>query len=913
MPKGPVWREEVRERLKGLNLSPAREAEIVEELAQHLEENYRRLLAGGTTADEAYAMVIEEFCDGSFSAAPAVLSEHLQRVEQAAGPDPALLGDAHRSNFFGGLWQDLRYALRMFKRNPGFTALAVLSLALGIGGTAAIFSVVSAVLIRPLPYRDSNRLVAAANDGYYPPGGLVALQQESRTMELAGVNRAGDLNLTGQRDPWRLTGSSVSANFFTVLGVGAQMGRTFQAGDDQAGRDNLVILSHALWQNQFAGDPLAVGRVIALGGVDRRVIGVMPRTFAFPDAATQFWIPLHLDPRDPAGYWAFGFMPVFGRLRDGVTLEQARTEIQSLTHQMVGKFPYAMPKDWNVAITVRPLQEMMVAGVRDKLLVLQWAIALVLLIACVNVAGLLLARAAARQKEIAIRSALGAARGRITRQLLTESVTLAVAGGTLGIGLAVAAFSLLKNILTAGASDLSNINLGWQVVLFATTLSVLSGLAFGLAPALSASRHDLAATIKAGGQRSAGSARTRVRSVLIASEVALAVVLAVGAGLLIKSLWRLVQVNPGFRPEQIVTLRISPDPALCRQRAACIAFFDELLRRTREIPGVHDAAAANTVPLAGNIPSIPVAVEGHPQIPGVTLDPMFWFGAVSTQYFRLMQIPMVAGRAFSDADGEAAPRVVIVSAATARRYWPAENPIGKHLRPVFESRWRTVIGVAADVRQYDLANHSPDYIRGAMYMPYGQSVGNDRQLPATMTLLVRAESDRVASDTAALAGQVRDVAKGLNPNVPVSEIRTMSSMVDASTQQPRSMAWLFVTFAAAAILLAAIGTYGVVSYSTTQRTFEIGVRLALGASRRAVFGMVLGQGLRLVIAGLAVGVAMSLVLARMLAAFLYATASSDPVTFAVVSAVLLAVALLAGYLPARRAAHIDPLAALRVD
>jgi putative ABC transport system permease protein len=509
---------------------------------------------------------------------------------------------------------------------------------------------------------------------------------------------------------------------------------------------------------------------------------------------------------------------------------------------------------------------------------------------------------------MAVRAALGASRGRIARQLLTESVTLALAGGALGIALALSAFSLLKLALPADTAGLSNAHMGWEAMLFASLLSLLTGLAFGLAPALSASRHDLAGTIKMGGQRAAGTARARMRSALIMGEVAVAVVLAVGAGLLIKSLWMLARVNPGFEPEHILTLRVSPNQSVCRDRAACIALFHELVRRTAEIPGVHGVAAANTIPMAADVPSIPVAVEGHPYVPGHTMWPMFWAGAVTPLYFHLMQIPILAGRGFADSDGEKSAPVVIVSAAMARRYWLGQNPIGKHIRPVFEANWRTVIGVAGDVRQYDLANHSPDYIRGAMYMPYPQSVTNERQLPAAMTLIVR-----TGGDPTALPGRIRGLVRDLNPDVPVSEIRTLESLVDASTQQSRSMTWLFITFAGAALLLAAIGTYGVVSYSTAQRTFEIGMRAALGASRRNIFGLVLGQSLRLAITGLIVGIIASVILTRMLAAFLYGTAATDPMTFLAVCGVLVTVALVAGYVPARRAASIDPSTALRVE
>ncbi|MGH9627158.1 MAG: ABC transporter permease, partial [Bryobacteraceae bacterium] len=628
----------------------------------------------------------------------------------------------------------------------------------------------------------------------------------------------------------------------------------------------------------------------------------------FPDAATKFWIPMRVDPRDPISLWSRVFAPVIARLRPGATLEQAQEEIRALSREMIALYPYKMGQDFNAQATVVPLQEFLVTDIRRRLIVLQGAIGLVLLIACANVANLLLARASSRQKEMALRIAVGAARGRIIRQLLTESVLLSLAGGICGIGLASWSGTVLKLILPAGKADWPVVSIGWQVLLFAAGLSVLTGFAFGLAPALMASRNDLAGLIKTGGQRSAGTAKAWVRSALIVAEISLAVVLSVGAGLLIRSLWSLSQVNPGFQSQQVFTFRVSPNRSLCRQRDACVALYNELLRRTQSIPGVYEVTAANALPLSARMPALPVTVEDHPFNPAERVAPLFWTGAVTPDYFRLMRIPILAGRGFSESDSQNAAPVIVVSASTAQRYWPRQSAIGKHVRIASEPAFRTVVGVAADVRQFDLTGRTPNHIQGALYMPYAQSVEKDEQPPEAMTLIVRA-----GGETSEVTSRIRELVRKLDPNVPVSEIRTMASLVDDSAQQPRSMAWLFAGFAGVALFLAAIGAYGVVSWSTAQRTFEIGVRVALGAPKQSVFRLVLGQSLRLVACGLVVGVAASFALARMLTAFLYNTASSDAFTFAGVSGIMVFVALLAGYIPARRAASVDPLTALRVE
>jgi predicted permease len=802
------------------------------------------------------------------------------------------------------LAQDVRFAVRVLWKSPGFTAVAVLSLALGIGGNAAMFSLVNAVLLRPLPYPAAERLVRLT--GFYPKGAVVALQEQSRTLEIAGVGSDQEWNLTGQGEAGRVVGSTVSANLFSVLGRGVALGRTFEAGDDQPGRDRVLVLGHALWQSRFGGDPATVGRTITVEGVSREVVGVMPADFHFPSGSTQLWVPLRLDPANPEDYWGFGWMPLVARLRPETSLPQAESELRAMIARVATLFPWPSP-NWNTDASAVPLQDDLVRDVRRKLLLLQSAVGIVLLIACANVASLLLSRAATRRKEMALRVALGASRGRILRQLLTESVALSLLGGGLGIALALAVLSGLQALLPTEAHSLSVVGIDGRVLAFVTVLSVLCGLLFGLAPAASASRVDLATAMKAGG-RATSPAGVRLRGSFITAEVALAVVLAVGAGLLIRTLWGLTQADPGFRPEQTLTVRVSPNPANCPAPSSCVALYDELLRRVGEIGGVRDVAAVNALPLSGGQPLLPVEIDGHPLVASEAVAPLLWAGAVTPTYFQVMRIPLLQGRGFEPADGEHTTPVVVVSAATARRHWPGENPIGKRIRVVWDNDWRTVVGVVGDVRQYELSGRAPVEIVGAMYMPYPQSVALNRQIPRAMALFVRS-----STDSAELADRIRTLVASVNPDVPVSEVRSMDAVLSSAATEPRSMMWLFASFAGCALLLAAIGTYGVVSYSTEQRTYEIGVRVAIGATRGDILGLVMGQSLRLVLAGLAIGIAAALVLSRALSTFLYGVSARDPLTFAVVVALLVLTALVAGYVPGRRAAATNPVRALRAD
>jgi putative ABC transport system permease protein len=866
-----------------------RKKELNEEIASHLQMAARDREARGESPAQAGAAAQRELGNA------AVIQE--------------VTHDQWAWTWLEDLLQDLRYAARTLRKNPGFTAIAALTLALGIGANTAIFSLVNGVLLRPLPYAQPERLVGTTQ--YYPKGPLVVMRQQSHTMELVGVSDNKEFNLTGSGDPVRLIGNSVSADFFSMLGAQPAMGRTFHDGEDQPDKDRVVILSRALWEQRFNSDPNIVGKWITLEGEGREIVGVMPAEFRFPSPKTELWVPLHLDSRNTGDYWGDSYMALIGRLRPSATLEQARTELKTMRPLVLAAYAWRMPNNAFVGVSIVSLEEAIVGDARGKLLILLGAVSLLLLIACANVANLLLARATTREKEVAVRVALGASRWRILRQLITESVLLSVLGGALGLGVAVGGLSILKAALPPNTPRLADVALDGQVLGFTALLAIFTGVIFGLVPALGASKVDITGTLKSGGQRSATGGNHRASKLLVVGEVAVSMILVIAAGLLVKSLWILSGTSPGFRSERVVTARITPNESFCEVSGRCLAFYNELLDRTRAIPGVRGVAAVNGLPLGGGAEIIPSEVEDHPT-PTSVRPPMLWEKIVTSDYLQIMQIPLLRGRAFTDADSaEQAQAVVLVSKTTAERYWPGKDAVGEHLRPAWEKEWRTVVGVVGDVREFNIRTDSASWIDGVMYAPYGphaiRGSGADAP-PAEMTLVIATAGDQVQ-----IAGELKNTVASLNHDVPVSQISPLKNWVGEAMAEPRSTSALFAVFAALALLLGAVGIYGVISYSVAQRIREIGIRMALGARRQEVLLLVVGQGAKLALAGVAIGIAGGLMLTRLMSGLLYGVHASDPLTYAAVAVLLMFVALAACFIPARRAMQVDPMVALRYE
>ena len=803
------------------------------------------------------------------------------------------------------LRQDLLYALRRLVKAPAFTVVAVVTLALGIGANTAIFSVVNGVLLKPLPYPESERLVGV----YHTANGRRAVMsgpnftdvaRTATSFENAAAISTGRMILTGQGEPIRIPVANVSASLFNVLRVRPILGRTFNADENTPGRTSIVVLSYGLWQQRFGGDPDVVGRRIQLDGVSREVVGVMPQGFSYP-ADRQAWLPVEYDQNFVTRQRGAWYLDVVARLKPGVTTEQSATEVETIGRNLAREYPDA---DAEIGMTTYPLREAMVGDIRRAVFVLLGAVGFVLLIACANVANLLLARAAAREPEMAVRTALGAGRGRLVRQLLTESIILALVGAAFGLLLAVWGVEFLTSLKPQGIPRLDNIRIDGAVVLFTMAIAVVTGVLFGVAPAFTATR-GLTASLKEGG-RGAVTARggARLRGALVVAELALAVMLLAGAGLLMRSFIKLQAVDPGFRPEQALTFELTLPEARYKEDPQIISFFDRLLPRLRALPGVRAAAAVMGLPLSGMDFVISFEVEGRPPVPP-SQRPAMQVRVATPDYFSTIGIPLKRGRGFSDDDRQGTTPVVLITETAARMFFPNEDPIGKTIKLGWGrgggARRRAggeVVGIVGDVKEAGLDEPNPPHI----YMPL-------RQWPVGfMSIVVK-----TATAPPTLADAARTEVYAVDPNLPVSNVRTLDEIVARSISQPRFYMLLLAIFAGVALALAAIGIFGVLSYAVAQRTREIGIRMALGAQQHTVIGLVVREAMLLVAFGVASGTIAALVLSRTMTKMLFSVAPTDPATFAIVAAGLLAVALLASYLPARRATRVDPVVALRTE
>ena len=802
------------------------------------------------------------------------------------------------------LRQDLTYAVRRLWRAPGFTAAAVVTLALGIGVNTAIFSVVHGVLMKPLPYQDSGRLVGVFHvyqgdqRGNMDGPDFIDLMKSVTSLESVAALTASRMNLTGAGEPTRLTVATVSAALFSVLRVRPETGRLFTAEENTPDRTNIVILSDGLWRERFGGDPAVLGRRIMLDGVPREVVGVMPASFAYPDKAVA-WMPIKYDASFVSTERGFWNLTVVGRLKPGITPTQSAAEAETIGRRLAKEYP-AMNE--GIGITDAPLLDTMVSGIRRSVLVLLGAVGFVLLIACTNVANLLLARASARSAELAVRTALGAGRGRLMSELVTESVVLSGLGVGAGLLLAKVSVALLIGLKPAGIPRLGSVSIDGTVILVAIVVGVATGGLFGLVPAFAATR-GLTATLKEAG-RSAVTRRTsaRLRAALVVAELCLAVMLLAGAGLLLHSFANLQAVDPGFKPARTLTFDLTLPDSRYVEDEPRLAFFDQLLPKLRALPGVTSATTVMALPLSGASYGISFSIKGRPPVPPA-LEPVIEVRVATPDYFEALGIPIVRGRGFTDRDIESSPHVLLINEATVRRFFPGEEPLGKTMniewgRGKGRHAGGEIVGVIADTKESALN----DPAEPMAFMTYPQW-----PVPS-MTVVMKTSTPPLGMTQVA-----KQTLYGIDANLPMSNVRTLDSVVATSISQPRFYMLLLSIFAAVALVLAAVGIFGVLSYTVSQRTREIGIRMALGARESRVVGLVVYQAATLIATGIGTGVLAALLLSKTMAKMLFDVKPTDPAAFATAAAVLAAVALVASYLPARRAARVDPIIALRAE
>lgn len=861
--------------------------EMEEEILFHLEARTEQLVLQGLAPSEARAEAARRF--GS-------LSDARERLKRSAGQRQRRL---RLREIASDVLQDARIACRGLFRTPGFLMLTVLCLSLGIGANAAIYSVIDAVLLRPLPFADPARLVRIWTAGAPPPGIYEIMSRESHSYDgLAGFIDARNVSVTGSGAPVRYVASEVTANLFDVLGVRPVVGRAFLPGENAVGHTNVAILSYSVWRELYGGNTGVVGSTVTMDGISHTVVGVMPEDFRFPSADVQIWMPATFNPAAPT-YWWGAPLRLVGRLEPGASRAQARAEAAIVLPRARRAFPMRMPDDWGKNVDVVSLRESVVGGARPTLLLLFAAVGLVLLIACVNVATLYVDRASMREREIAIRAALGAGRAQIIAQLLTESLIVAALGAAAGLLLAIAGVRTLVAILPAGTPRASEIAVDGHVLAFTIVLATLSGLAFGMLPALRATRLDVQSTLRRDGRAGDASRRAIVTRALAVGQVALAVVIVTASGLVLKSFWRLHQVDVGFDTRHVMAAEI-PLPSFDHDTAAqAPMFYDALLEKVRAIPGVRAAAAATGIPFGATEYGAAMEVESHPTPPGgVPAWPIRV--AVTPDYFRVLAIPVLRGRVFSDVDRANTLLVAVIDASAAKSFWPGEEAIGQRIRYVWSQQWITVVGVVGNVKR-DSLNST---VQPSIYIPMTQGFGEP------MVVVLRASGD---AQVTKLAPAVRSVVAEVDPRVPVIGVRRLDGVVDLSAARARFAATLLALFAAVALLLGATGIYGLMTASVTRRTREIGVRMALGASSHGVLWMVLRESARVTTVGLLVGVAGAIAAGRLLRGLLFGVGMVDVTVLAAVTALLGIVAILAGIAPARRVARVDLLTSIRAD
>jgi putative ABC transport system permease protein len=890
----PDWTDRLEARLVALGVPATRRIDIITELGQHLDEARRARLT-----DREIDRLIRELAD----------------IERPVNLEPPVLGKG-RASMISSLRQDLSYAVRTLVRSPAYALIVVVTLALGIGANAAIFSVADAVMLRPYSYPDIDRIIAINERTRRGDEMSVAWptfqdwQASNRSFEQFGIYRSTTLNLTGGDQPERLPAAVASSAVFGVMGIRPSLGRVFGADDDKPGAARTAVISERLWRSRFNVDPAILGRTLVLNGEPHVVIGVMPAGMRFPSRLTEVWLPL--GPVIPTLPTSRGMHPglfVVGKLKPGVSFESAAADMDAIARRLEQAYPES---NRDVAVAMIPYYEQIVQSIRPTLYVLLGAVGFVLLIGCANLANLMLARAEARQREIAVRAALGAERRRIIQQLLTESLVLAVTGGALGVVLATWAVKLFVASRPATIPRIDLVTVDLRVIAFAAMLSILTGIVFGLVPALKTSRSDLLSSLKQTARGSGLAPSRRFRSALVIVQVALALVLLVGAGLMIRSFARMMAIEPGFDPEGVVTMRITLPPAKYRELDRWMAFHDELVRRFSSIPGVNAAGINSSIPLEGGGAESNLVVEGRPLPPPGGPGTPCLFQASSAGYFNAMGVALVRGRTFTAQDSNAAPRVAIVDETLVRRLFPDEEPLGKRIafefggtrtNPTFV--WREIIGIVRHVRHYGLVSEPP-YVQ--VYVPFDQLPIYFEQRRPAMALVAR-----TGMSAEALTAAVRTELAAIDRDIPVYGVQTMQTYLAQSTEQPRLSVLVLGGLGALALVLAVIGIYGVVSYSVAQRIHEIGVRMALGATRSDVLRMVAGQAVALIAAGVAIGAAVSLALGAVMETLLFEISARDPATLVSIAAILGGVGFVASLVPAGRATRVDPLVALRTE